>query len=66
MTLIVKTKTKREEKMVRAILNGLSIGFYTEADEDAVLYEAIKKGRKTKLMNPKEKLSFIQKLKTAK
>ena len=66
MTLIVNTKTKKEEKIIKAILNGLSIGFYTEAEEDAALHRAMEKGRKTKLLTPIEKLTFLQKLNAAK
>lgn len=66
MTLVVTPKTRKEEKVVKAFLKSLSIGFYNEAEEDAALLKAMKKGRKTRLLNPKEKIDFLRKLKTAK
>jgi hypothetical protein len=66
MTLTVTPKTKREERVVKAFLKSLSIGFYSEAEEDAALLKAMAKGRKTRLLKPKEKIDFLRKLKTAK
>ena len=62
MTLIVETKNKNEEKVLKAFLNSLKIGFHTEAEEDAALYTAMAKGRKTKLLSKAEKESFIKHL----
>jgi hypothetical protein len=66
MTYIVNPKNKREEKVLETILKGLSIGFYTEEKEDAAILNAMEKGRKTKLLTPAEKASFLRKLKSAK
>lgn len=66
MTLVVTPKTKNEEKVVRAFLKSLSIGFYSEVEEEAALINAMKKGRKTRLLSPKEKINFLRKLNTAK
>ena len=66
MTYIVNPKSKKEEKVLEAILEGLSIGFYTEEEEDAAISKAMEKGRKTRLLKPAEKKAFIQKLKLVK
>ncbi len=65
MTVIVTPKNKREEKVVKAFLSSLSIGFHSEAVEDAALYAAMQKGRKTKLLTKKEQLDFLRRLKQA-
>jgi hypothetical protein len=62
MTLIVEPKNKNEEKVLKAFLSSLKIGFYTEAEEDAALYAAMVKGRKTKLLGKGVKESFIKRL----
>ncbi len=54
MTLIVKTKTKQEEKVVRAFLKSLSIGFHAEA-KGKTLYNAMQKRNAAKLLTAKEK-----------
>ncbi len=66
MTYIVNPKNKKEEKVLETILKGLSIGFYTEEKEDAAIVKAMEKGRKTKLLTPAEKATFLGKLKSAK
>lgn len=66
MTLIVTPKTKKEEKIVKAFLNSLEIGFRSEEDEEAALLNAMKKGRKSRLLKTTERDQFLQKLKTAK
>ena len=63
---IVKPKNKKEEKVLEAILKGLCIGFHTEESEDAGLFKAMEKGKKSRLLNPSEKAAFLDKLKTAK
>jgi hypothetical protein len=63
MALIVTPKNKKEETILKAFLNSLKIGFHSEADEDAALYNAMQKGRKTALLNEKEKDEFIRNLK---
>ena len=65
MTLIIKPKNKQQEKVVRAFLNSLNIGFHSEAEEDAALVNAIQKGRKTSLLNKTEKAEFLKRLKQA-
>ncbi|MEP6949826.1 MAG: DUF2683 family protein [Ginsengibacter sp.] len=65
MALIVTPKNKKEEKVLKAFLNSLEIGFHSEADEDAALYNAMLKGRKTALLNKTEKAVFLKRLKQA-
>ena len=55
-----------QEKVVRAFLNSLNIGFYSEAEEEAALANAMQKGRKTALLNKTEKTDFLRRLKQAK
>jgi hypothetical protein len=62
MTLIVEPKNKNEEKILKAFLSSLNIGFYTQAEEDAALYAAMLKGRKSKLLGKEEKTDFIKKI----
>jgi len=66
MAYIVNPKNKREEKILKALLKSLSIGFYTEEQEDAAILKAMEKGRKTKLLTTNQKKSFLRKLKSAK
>ena len=63
MALIVTPKNKKEETILKAFLNSLKIGFHSEAEEGAALYNALQKGRKTALLNQKEKEEFITNLK---
>jgi hypothetical protein len=63
MALIVTPKNQKEETILKAFLNSLKIGFHSEADEDAALYNAMQKGRKSALLNKKEKEEFIKQLK---
>lgn len=65
MAIIVTPKNKKEEKVLKAFLNSLEIGFHSEADEDAALYNAMQKGRKTNLLNKTEKEIFLKRLKQA-
>lgn len=66
MSLIINPKNKQEEKVVRAFLSSLDIGFYSEAEENAALINAIQKGRKTPLLNKIEKSDFLKQIKKAK
>ena len=66
MTYIVNPKNKKEEKALETMLNKLSIGFYTEAMEDAAILKAMEKGRKTKLLTQAKKTDFLRKLNAAK
>lgn len=63
MTLIVNPKNKKEETILKAFLNSQKIGFHSEVEEEQALYKAMEKGRKTRLLNPKEKEDFLKKLK---
>ena len=62
MRLIVKTKNKSEERVLKAFLSSLKIGFHSEAEEDAALYAAMIKGRKTKLLSKAAKETFLKSL----
>ncbi len=66
MTYIVNPKNKKEAKVLETILKGLSIGFYSEEEEDAAILHAMEKGRKSRLLTAEEKKSFLKKLKSAK
>ncbi len=66
MSLIINPKNKQQEKVVRAFLSSLNIGFYSEAEEEAALANAMQKGRKTTLLNKAEKADFLRRLKQAK
>jgi len=66
MTLIINPRNKQQEKVVRAFLSSLDIGFYSEAEEDAALVNAMQKGRKTALLSKTEKADFLKRLKQAK
>lgn len=62
MTLIVTPKTKQQEKIVKAFLESLSIGFHSEAEENSALLVAMEKGSKTRLLTSSEKNDFLKKL----
>lgn len=66
MTLIINLRNKQQEKVVKAFLSNLHIGFYSEAEEDAALITAIQKGKKTELLTKTEKTDFLKRLKQAK
>ena len=66
MTLIINPRNKQQEKVVQAFLSSLDIGFYSEAEEDAALVSAMRKGRKTVLLDKTEKVDFLRRLKRAK
>ena len=66
MTYIVTPKNKKEEKILTAFLHSLEIDFYSEAEEDIALGNAIEEGSKTALLNGSEKKDFIARLKKAK
>ncbi len=63
---IIKVKTKKEEKLVRAFLSSLEIDFHTQAQEDMALYKVMEQDRKTPLLNKRQKEEFVAQLKTAK
>ncbi|MBY0476015.1 MAG: hypothetical protein K2Q24_00070 [Chitinophagaceae bacterium] len=64
--LVIKTKNKKEEKVVKAFLESLEIEYLTEVQEEQALYKAMQKGKKSKTLTAKEKVSFVKKLKSAK
>jgi hypothetical protein len=66
MALIINPRNKQQERVVKAFLNSLNIGFYSEAEEDAALVNAMQKGRKTSLLTKTEKAVFLKRLKQAK
>ena len=66
MTFIVTPKNKKEEIVLKAFLTSLSIGFHSESEEDAALYKAMQKGRRTALLSKDEKAAFIKRLKKSK
>ena len=66
MALIINPRNKQQEKVVKAFLSSLNIGFYSEAEEDAALVNAIQKGRKTALLTKTEKAAFLKRLKHSK
>ncbi|MBY0482131.1 MAG: hypothetical protein K2Q21_12295 [Chitinophagaceae bacterium] len=63
MALIINPRNKQQEKIVRAFLSSLNIGFHSEAEEDAALVNAMQKGRKTALLTKTEKGNFLKRLK---
>lgn len=60
MALIINPRNKQQEKIVRAFLSSLNIGFRSEAEEDAALVNAMQKGRKTALLTKTEKADFLK------
>ena len=66
MALIITPKNKEQEKVVKAFLNSLAIGFYSEEEEDAALHTAMQQGKKTPLPNKDQKTVFLQNLKHTK
>jgi hypothetical protein len=66
MTLIINTKNRRQERVVKAFLSSLSIGYHSETEEDAALLKAMERGRKSRLLSVAEKTAFLKKIKSAK
>ncbi len=66
MTLIINPQNKHQEKIVKVFLSSLEIAFYSEAEEEAGLLNAMQKGRKTSLLSKTEKADFLKRLKQAK
>lgn len=65
MDLIVKTRNKKEEKIVKAFLDSLDMDYFTEIQEEKALYKAMRVGKKTRRLTQKEKEAFINSLKNA-
>lgn len=62
MKRIAVPKSKEQEKVVKAFLTSLEIVFHSDEEEDAALYKAMQRGRKTKLLNADEKDAFLLRL----
>jgi len=62
----IKTKNKKEEKLVEVFLSGLDIEFYTEAQEQEALYNKMKIDQQTPKLSKTEKENFIKRMTTAK
>ena len=65
MDLIVKTRNKKEEKIVKAFLDSLDMDYFTEIQEEKALYKAMQEGKKTRRLTQKEKEAFVNSLKNA-
>ena len=65
-TIIIDTKNKKKEKLIQAFLNNLEVDYYTEAQEEEALYNAMKKGKKSKLLSLDEKKDFLKSLNNGK
>ena len=59
-TIIIDTKNKKKEKLIQDFLNNLEVDYYTEAQEEEALYNAMKKGKKSKLLSLDEKKDFLK------
>ncbi len=66
MTLIVNPKNRQQEKVIKAFLTSLEIGFHSEAEENDALYKAMQSGKKSRLLNKAEKDDFLKRLKGGK
>ena len=71
MALIIKTKNKQQEKVVRAFLEENGIDFYTKVEEDAAPYiirtkKALSPKEKKILQNIEQSVEFINKYKKGK
>ena len=65
-TMVIDTKNKKQEKIIQAFLDSLEVSYYTEAQEEQALYNAMKKGKKTKLLSVEEKNKFVKSLNNGK
>jgi hypothetical protein len=65
-TIIIDTKNKKKEKLIQDFLNNLEVDYYTEAQEEEALYNAMKKGKKSKLLSLDEKRDFLKSLNNGK
>ena len=63
---IIRTKNKKEEKVVKAFLSSLNIHFHTKAQEEEVLYPKMANDHATGVLTETEKDSFIKQLKFSK
>ncbi len=65
-TIVIDTKNKKQEKIIQAFLDNLEVSYYTEAQEEQALYNAMKKGKKTNLLSEEEKKQFVKSLNNGK
>ncbi|MEP6584540.1 MAG: hypothetical protein ABJA90_09750 [Ginsengibacter sp.] len=65
MSIIITPRNKNQEKIVKAFLSSLDIRYHSEMEEDAGLFRAMQKGRKSRLLSESEKGEFIKRLKQA-
>ncbi len=65
-TIIIDTKNKKQEKIIHAFLDSIEVNYYTEAQEEQALYNAMKKREKTGLLSIGKKKAFINSLKNGK
>ena len=65
-TIIIDTKNKKQGKVIHAFLDSLEIDYYTEAQEDHALYNAMNAGKKSRLLNENEKKKFLKSLNKSK
>ncbi len=65
-TIVIDTKNKKQEKIIQAFLNSLEVSYYTEVQEEQALYNAMQKGKKTKLLSTEEKKQFVKSLNNGK
>lgn len=61
-TIVIDTKNKKQEKIIQAFLDSLEVNYYTDAQEEQALYNAMRKGKKTKLLSTEEKKQFVNSL----
>jgi hypothetical protein len=65
-TIIIDTKNKKQQRIIHAFLDSLEIDYHTEAREDKGLYNAMKQGKKSRLLSADEKKGFLKSLKNGK
>jgi MoxR-like ATPase len=65
-TIVIDTKNKKQEKIIHDFLDNLEVDYYTEAQEEEALYNAMKKGKKTRLLSEVEKKNFMESLNNGK
>ncbi len=65
-TIIIDTKNKKQQRIIHAFLDSLEIDYHTEAQEDKALYNAMKQGKKSRLLSADEKKGFLKSLTDAK
>jgi type II secretory pathway predicted ATPase ExeA len=64
--IIIDTKNKKQQRIIHAFLDSLEVDYHTEAQEDKALYNAMKQGKKSRLLSVEEKKDFLKSLKNGK